>query len=307
MISFEHQVAIVTGGGRGLGRSYCIALANRGAAVVVNDIEPEFADAVADEITSAGGVATAVYDSVATRNGAQSIVNAAGELGGLHAVVNNAAIMKNGFFEELSTDDLDAVMDVSLTGSFLVTQAAWPILRAQGYGRVVISSSAGGMFASTGRANYAAAKSSLYGLCKALAFEGREHGILVNVLLPNAATTISRHGTPPGHHDHVPVGLDQALSPLRLTEAVDPMALYLASDACDCSGEAYSAGRGHFSQMFVALTRGWAVGSPAGITVEDVVDHLAEIRDRTYFGAVRARSCWPDWRSCSCPTASGSG
>ena len=164
-ISFDGQVVIVTGGGRGIGRGHCLDLARRGAAVVVNDMAPEHADAVVDEINGAGGRGVPSYDSVATPEGATAIIaTAVDAFGTVDAIVNNAGFMRNGWFEEQTRAMLDAVLDVHVKGAFFVTQAAWPVLREKGYGRIVMTSSAGGLFAMQGEANYAAAKAGLFGL-----------------------------------------------------------------------------------------------------------------------------------------------
>ena len=191
-VSLERQVAIVTGSGAGLGRAYALELADRGAAVVVNDVSRERADDTVAEIERAGGRAVASYDSVADADGARAIVERAVDaFGTVDAVVNNAGTMRNNWFEDQTAEDLQAMLSVHVGGCFFVTQAAWPIMREKRYGRVVMIGSAGGMWSMQMIANYAAAKGGVYGLGRALAFEGRDHGICVNVLLPGAATTIS--------------------------------------------------------------------------------------------------------------------
>jgi NAD(P)-dependent dehydrogenase (short-subunit alcohol dehydrogenase family) len=277
-VSFDGQVAIVTGGGRGLGRSYCLDLARRGANVVVNDMAREHADAVVDEIGLAGGSAAASYESVTTPEGAAAIVGVAlDRFGSIDAVINNAGFMRNGYFEDQTPAMLDAVLDVHVRGSFFVTQATWSIMREKRYGRVVMTSSAGGLFAMQGESNYAAAKAGVYGLVKALAFEGREHGILVNGVLPHAATTMTANDPVPGHQGAFQAGVSDALRPHRVPEAVAPLVGFLASAACTLTGEAYAAGSGRFARVFVGETPGW-VAPRAVVELEDVRDHLQEIR-----------------------------
>jgi NAD(P)-dependent dehydrogenase (short-subunit alcohol dehydrogenase family) len=279
-LGFDDRVAVVTGAGRGLGRLYALELARRGAAVVVNDVSHADADAVVEEIASTGGRAAAAPASVSTPEGAASIVGVALEdFGGLHILVNNAGIMRNGYFEDLTPERLDQVLDVHIRGSFFVTQAAWPVLREQRFGRVVMTSSAGGMFAAQGSANYAAAKAGIYGLCKALAFEGAEHGILVNAVLPMASTTISAQDPVPGRDRYDDGGAREALRPRRLTEAVTPIVVYLCSAECELNGEAFAAGFGRFARVFVGETPGWAGPDPATVTAEDVRDNLDAVRD----------------------------
>jgi NAD(P)-dependent dehydrogenase (short-subunit alcohol dehydrogenase family) len=285
-ISFDGQVAIVTGGGRNLGRGHALELARRGASVVVSDMaSPEqrgssVADDVVAEIEATGGAAVAAYESVATEEGAQAIVQTAlDRFGTVDVVINNAGIMLNGFFEELTADRFDAVTDVSLRGSFLVTQAAWPVLREQGYGRVVMTSSAGGMFSCAGLSNYAAAKAGVYGLCKALAYEGAEHGIRVNTILPMAGAMTSKDAPPPGHATNYPPELRDALAPRRSSDNVVPLVIALASKACAVSGEAYSAAFGRYARVFVGVTPGWIGADPSTVTADDIAAHFDEIRD----------------------------
>jgi NAD(P)-dependent dehydrogenase (short-subunit alcohol dehydrogenase family) len=279
-VTAEGRTVIVTGAGRGLGRAYARAFAGRGANVVVNDLAVEHADAVVAEIESAGGSAAAAYDSVSTVDGARSIVAVAeGRFGGVDAVVNNAGYMRNGYFEDMTSEKLDAMLDVHIRGSFFVTQAAWPLLQRSGAGRVVMTSSAGGMFAMQGESNYAAAKAGVYGLCKALACEGREHGICVNAVLPMAATTISSDDPVPGHAERYPAGLRDSLAPRRHAESVAPLVVYLASQACSLNGEAYAAGFGRYARVFVGETHGWTAEDPLQVTPEDIAERLEEIRD----------------------------
>jgi NAD(P)-dependent dehydrogenase (short-subunit alcohol dehydrogenase family) len=274
------RVVIVTGAGRGLGRGYSLALARSGASVVVNDLAAEHADEVVAEIDQLGGSAIASYDTVAAPEGASAIAETAiRRFGRLDAVVNNAGFMRNGYFEDMSLDKLDAMLDVHIRGAFLVTQAAWAGLRRSGTGRVVMTSSAGGMFAMPGESNYAAAKAGVYGLCKALASEGHEHGIRVNAVLPMAATTIAADDPVPGHAGRYPAAAREALAMRRHPEAVAPLIVYLTSEACSVNGEAYSAGFGRYARVFVGETPGWTAPDPLGVTPEQITERLEEIRD----------------------------
>jgi NAD(P)-dependent dehydrogenase (short-subunit alcohol dehydrogenase family) len=279
-IGFDGQVAIVTGGGRGIGRSHSLELARRGASVVVNDLTREWADQVVAEIADAGGNAVASYGSVAEPEGAREIVDVALErFGTIDALVNNAGIMRNGWIEDLTIEQLDAVLDVNLRGSFLVTQAAWPVLKAKGYGRVVMTSSSGGMFAMQGESNYAAAKAGVYGLCKALAVEGRDHGILVNAVLPMAESKITDGDPVPGHAERYPTGVREILAPRRLADAVAPLVALLASRACELTGEAYFAGFGRYARVFVGEVPGWVAADLSAVSAEAILEHIDEIRD----------------------------
>jgi NAD(P)-dependent dehydrogenase (short-subunit alcohol dehydrogenase family) len=278
-LSFTGEVAIVTGAGGGLGRTHALELAGRGARVVVNDVAGESAAAVAEEIRGAGGEAVASSDSVADADGAAALVATAIErFGALHALVNNAGIMINGLIEDLTPEQLDAVLAVNLAGHFHPCRAAWPAMRQQGYGRIVMTSSAGGMFAMQGESNYAASKGGVYGLTKALAVEGSDHGILVNALLPMANTAMGADDPVPGHAERYPDWVGAALRPIRTTSAVSPMVVLLASREWQHTGEAYSAGFGRFARVFVAETPGWNAADPGAVTAEDVRDHLDAVR-----------------------------
>lgn len=276
---FAERVAIVTGAGRGLGRAYAIELARRGAAVVVDDADGECAASVVAEIEAAGGRAAACDASVADPDDAARIVATAGErFGGLDAVVNNAGFMRNAYVEEMSVADFDAVVATHLRGSFLVTRAAWPLLRERGGGRVVMTSSAGGMFAMQAECNYAAAKAGVYGLAQALAFEGREHGIGVNTVLPMATSRLESQSTVPDYERHYPAAARAVLAPRRAVEPVVPLVAYLASPACALSGEAFSVGFGRYARVFVGETPGWVAPEGEAVEPEDVAAHLEKIR-----------------------------
>jgi NAD(P)-dependent dehydrogenase (short-subunit alcohol dehydrogenase family) len=280
-VTLADQVAIVTGAGRGLGRSHSLELARRGAAIVVNDLSREYADEVVAAIEAGGGRAAPSYDSVATPEGAAGIVSTARErFGTVDAVVNNAGFMRNGWFEDLTAEGLRSLLAVHIEGSFYVTQAAWPTMREKGYGRVVMTSSAGGMFAMEGESNYAAAKGGCYGLMKALAYEGADHGILVNAILPMATTTIAADDPIPEYGERYPADVREFLAPRRTTDLVSPLVAYLTSPACTVNSEAFSAGFGRFARVFVGETRGWAPADLESVTAENIAEHLDEIRDR---------------------------
>ena len=278
-LSFDGQVAVVTGAGRGLGRAYAVELARRGAAVVVNDLSGEHARAVTGEIEAAGGSALASEETVSTPAGAEAIAAAAlDRFGRIDALVNNAGFMRNAYLEELAPEDFDAVLDVHLRGSFLVTRAAWPALRRANEGRVVMTCSAGGLFAMQAECNYAAAKAGVYGLAKALSFEGREHGIRVNALLPMAGTRIESAQPVPDYERHYPEDVRAALAPLRHVRSVTPFVVYLASRACAVTGEAFSVGFGRFARVFVGETPGWIAPEESDVLPEELAVRIDEIR-----------------------------
>jgi NAD(P)-dependent dehydrogenase (short-subunit alcohol dehydrogenase family) len=288
-VSMEGRVAIVTGSGAGLGRGYALDLAKRGASVVVNDVVRERADSVAEEIEAAGGVVAVSYSSVADEDGAQAVVQTAlDRFGTVDAIVNNAGNMRNGWFEELTKADLDQVLAVHIGGCFYVSQAAWPVLKEKGYGRIVMVGSAGGMWAMQGIANYSAAKGGVYGLGRALAFEGVDHGILVNVLLPGAASTIAAESPVPDYARYFRPELREAIMERRIVEAVVPMVSFLASSECTMTGETFSAVAGRFARAFVAVTDGWLVADETHVSAEDIADHLGEICDETRYTVPRS-------------------
>lgn len=289
---FEGQVAIVTGGGRGLGRAYCLDLAARGAAVVVNDVgvdrdtDVALADQVVAEIHHRGGRAVAARESVTTAEGAQAIVDAAlATFGSLEIVVNNAGFLRNNYFAELSDTQINEVLDVHLRAAFRVTQPAWRYMRERGYGRILLTSSAAGMLGLQGQANYASAKAGLFGLCKSLAIEGAPFGIRTNVLLPMAlgATAIAQQDPVPGWRENYDWDARRKLDGREGVDSVTPLVAYLVSRRCQVSGEAFSAVAGRYARVFVGVTRGWFAPDAHRVTMEDIEQHLDVIRDREDF------------------------
>src|SRR6201997_1138210 len=202
----QDRVVIVTGAGGGLGRSYAKFLAANGALVVVNDVGGardgsgsgrSMADAVVEEIRGNGGRAVAQYSSVATREGAEAIVATAIEhFGAVHGVVNNAGILRDGAFHKMTDENWDAVIKVHLYGGYQVTRAAWPYLREQKFGRIVMAASTSGIYGNFGQANYGAAKLGLVGLINTLAIEGAKYGITANAVAPLAATRMTADVAP---------------------------------------------------------------------------------------------------------------
>jgi NAD(P)-dependent dehydrogenase (short-subunit alcohol dehydrogenase family) len=290
-ISFEGQVAVITGAGAGLGRAHALELARRGAAVVVNDVSSPAADAVVDEIQSIGARGVASYDSVATAEGGNAIVETAlRSYGSVDAVVHNAGVWRHVPFEEMTLDNLDPVLDVHLRGAFFVTRPAWPVMQAKGYGRIVLTSSGSGAFGREHGANYAAAKAGLLGLGRALALEGDRHGIRSNCLLPIAP--FNRRGPVPAviTDQLLGTGLPRDATP----ELVAPAVAYLASSACTVNGEAFSAGGGRFARVFIGVTDGWLAPADAAGTAEDIAEHLADIENRGRFAV--PGSAWDELR-----------
>jgi NAD(P)-dependent dehydrogenase (short-subunit alcohol dehydrogenase family) len=273
---FDGQVAIITGAGGGLGRTYALELARRGARVVVNDLggtrdgtghSPRAADAVVQEIVDAGGQAVANYDSVATHEGGQRIVQTAlDHYGRVDILINNAGILRDKSFPKMTPEMWDDVLAVHLQGAFHVTQPAFQAMRQQGYGRIVLTTSAAGLFGNFGQSNYGAAKMGLVGLMNTLKLEGAKYNILVNTVAPLAVTRLTEDVLPPDFADK--------LQP----EFVTPLVLYLCSEQCADSGLVLNAGMGHYSRAAVISAPGVVLGEGEGIPdLGDIHRHWAEI------------------------------
>ena len=278
-IRFDDRVAIVTGAGAGLGRAYALALARRGAKVVVNDLggprdgsqggSSAPADRVVAEIRAAGGEAIASYDSVATFEGGANIVKTTLErFGTVDILINNAGILRDKSFAKMEPEAWQAVLDVHLTGAYNVTRHAFPVMKQNGYGRILMTASASGLYGNFGQTNYAAAKMGLVGLMNALKLEGEKYGILVNTIAPVAASRLTRDILPPDLFDR------------SKPEFVAPLALYLCSDRCRVSGDIYLAGMGYYSRAAVITGPGKMVATDgAPPTPETLMEHLEAIAE----------------------------
>ncbi len=291
-IRFDGEVAIVTGGGAGLGRSYALELAKRGGKVVVNDLggardgsgegSVSAADRVVAEIRAFGGEAVASHDSVATVEGGEAIVRKAVEtFGRVDIVINNAGILRDRSFLKMAPEDWNGVLSVHLSGAYNVTRPAFARMREQGYGRVVLTTSSAGLFGNFGQANYGAAKMGLVGLMNTLKLEGEKYGVKVNTVAPIAGTRLTE--------DVMPPEIFERLKP----EYVTPMVLYLCSKQCPVSGEIYDAGAGHYGRVAVLSGQGVTIGDGTVVpTPEAVRDHIKAISilegARPYFNATVA-------------------
>jgi NAD(P)-dependent dehydrogenase (short-subunit alcohol dehydrogenase family) len=282
MLDFQDRVVLVTGAGGGLGRSHALAFAERGAAVIVNDLGGSVggegdstgpAAAVAREIRRAGGRAVADTSSVSSPEGGESMVaRAVAEFGRLDVVVNNAGILRDRSFGKLEWPDLDAVLDVHLKGAFYVTRPAFLHMREQGYGRILVTTSASGLFGNFGQSNYGAAKMGLVGFINALKHEGAKYGISANAIAPLARTRMT---------EDLLGGLAEHFDPSLVTPAV----LFLASEACALSGEIWSVGAGTVTRVFLGLGSGWFKHPERDgvLTPEDVAANLETIRSTDGF------------------------
>jgi NAD(P)-dependent dehydrogenase (short-subunit alcohol dehydrogenase family)/putative sterol carrier protein len=246
-IRFDGRVAIVTGAGAGLGKTYAIELARRGAKVVVNDLggardgsgegSSSPADAVVAEIKALGGEAVANYDSVSTPEGGEAIVKTAIDaFGRVDILINNAGILRDRTLTKMEPAEWDAVLSVHFDGAYNVTRPAFLKMREQGYGRIILTTSATGLYGNFGQTNYGAAKLGLVGFMNTLKLEGEKHNIKVNTIAPVAATRLTDELLPPD--------LKEKLKP----EFVTPMVIYLCSEQCPVTGAIYNAGMGYYSR-----------------------------------------------------------
>ena len=261
---FDNRVAVITGAGRGLGRSYALLLAAKGAKVMVNDLgvaikgegaDTSVAEQVAREIRDAGGQAIANADSVATPEGGRAIIQAAlDEWGRVDILIHNAGNVRYGSIRDVSYEDFKSVVDVHLMGAFHVVQAAFAPMCDAGYGRIVLTSSIGGIYGNERCVNYGVSKSGMIGLNNISALEGEEFGVKSNIIVPSAVTRMAE-------------GLDISQYPPMGPELVSPVVGWLAHEDCPVTGEMIAAIGGRISRVFVAETKG--VYRPEW-TVEDV-------------------------------------
>jgi NAD(P)-dependent dehydrogenase (short-subunit alcohol dehydrogenase family) len=279
-IRFDDRVAVITGAGGGLGRTYALELARRGASIVVNDLGGTvdgsgggsvMADETVKLIVEAGGSAVANYDSVATPEGGEAIIKTAlDNFGKVDVVINNAGILRDKTFAKLLPADLEIVLDVHLKGAFFVSQPAFRVMKENGYGRFIFTASNAGIFGNFGQTNYGAAKMGLVGLSNVLALEGHKYDIKSNVIAPLAKTRLTEDLLGPAA---------DMLDP----EQVTPLAVYLASEACEQTHEIFSSGAGRYARAFVGLTPGWFAGKGSKATADDILANIDQIRETDGF------------------------
>lgn len=271
-LRFDGRVAVITGAGRGLGRAYALLLGSKGARVVVNDLGSSMkgdgadagpAEEVAAEIRAAGGEAVACTESVATPEGGKAIIQAAlDHYGKLDILIHNAGNVRYGSLKEISYEDFNAVVDVHLRGAFHVVRPAFPIMAAAGYGRIVLTSSVGGLYGNHRVVNYGVAKAGMIGLNNVIALEGEAEGVRSNIIVPGAVTRMAE-------------GLDTSKYPKMEPDMVAPAVGWLAHESCSITGEMLVSMAGRVGRAYIAETRG-VYQDPWSI--EDIGARIDEIR-----------------------------
>jgi len=273
-LGFDGKVAVITGAGGGLGRQHALLMASRGALVVVNDLggsvdgsgsDKGAAAKVVDEIVALGGEAVADTNSVATAEGGEAIVKTALDaFGTVDIVINNAGILRDKAFHNMDESLVDPVLDVHLKGAFNVTGPAFRVMREKGYGRIISTSSAAGIFGNFGQANYGAAKMGLVGFTRVLAVEGARFNIAANAIAPIALTRMT---------EDLLGDLGQKLQP----DYVAPLVTFLAHEFCDATGRVFSVGGGRVAEVFIGECQGF---TDSNLSPESVRDNWSTICDR---------------------------
>ncbi|MDB6162218.1 MAG: short-chain dehydrogenase [Gammaproteobacteria bacterium] len=281
-LKFDNRVAVITGAGRGLGRTYALLLASRGAKVVVNDtggsmkgegVNAGPADEVVREISAAGGGAVACTASVSTPEGGSAIIKAAlDHYGRIDILIHNAGNVRAASLKEMTQEDFDAVLDVHLRGAFHVVRPAFVHMCKAGYGRVVLTSSIGGLYGNHHQANYGVAKAGMIGLSNVVALEGAAEGVKCNLIVPGAVTRMAE-------------GLDTSAYPPMSPELVAPVVGWLAHESCSISGEMLISIAGRVARAFIAESPGVYRGA---WSIEQVAEQMDAIRntDAPFIAAV---------------------
>lgn len=276
-IRFDGRVAVITGAGNGLGRSHALFLASRGAKVLVNDLggtvagtggSQAAADGVVAEIQAAGGEAVANYDSVATEEGGRNIIKTALDaFGTVDILINNAGNVRDKTFAKMQLDDFRSLIDVHLMGTVYCTHAAWPIMKDKGFGRIVVTSSAAGLYGNHGHTNYGTAKLAVVGFMNALKEEGKRYNITVNAIAPIAVTRMSQSA------------MTDAFAQVTHPEFVTAMVAWLCAPENDATGHIIQGGAGYYAKIEVREAAGTVFGTDTIPSPEQIRDRYAEITD----------------------------
>ncbi|NLH47793.1 MAG: SDR family oxidoreductase [Myxococcales bacterium] len=266
---FDGRVAIVTGAGRGLGRAHALLLASRGCKVLINDLggawtgegggSAEPAELVVREIKNEGGEAAANYDSVL--DGAKIVQAALDHFGRVDIVINNAGILRDVSFHKMTDDDWNKILDVHVQGTYRLMHAAWPHLRDQNYGRVIMTTSAAGLYGNFGQVNYSTAKMAVIGMGLSLAAEGAKRNVHVNMIAPIAGSRMTE--------TVLPKEICEKLKP----EYVSPLVGYLCSEGCEENGAIYEVGAGVIARVRWLRSPGVALPLKDGLTMEKIAEH----------------------------------
>jgi 3-hydroxy-3-methylglutaryl CoA synthase/NAD(P)-dependent dehydrogenase (short-subunit alcohol dehydrogenase family)/putative sterol carrier protein len=275
-VRFDGRVAVITGAGAGLGRVYALELAKRGAKIVVNDLggardgsgagSASPAEQVVAEIQALGGEAVPNYDNVATVEGGENIIQTAVEaFGSVDIVINNAGILRDKSFTKMTPENWNAVLDVHLNGAYNVTRPAFAIMKEKGYGRIVMTTSAAGIYGNFGQTNYSSAKLGLVGLMNTLKLEGKKYNVKCNTIAPIAASRLTE--------DILPPDLLDKMKP----EFVAPMVMYMCSDECKPSGEIFNAGMGYYNRAAIMTGPGVQIEGDELPSVETICDNFDAI------------------------------
>ena len=275
-IKFDDKVVIVTGAGGGLGKSHALEFARRGAKVVVNDLggsvdgsggASDAANAVVEEIKAEGGEAIANGSSVADQSGVQNMIDEVmSKWGRIDVLVNNAGILRDKSFHKISLEEFNAVMDVHFQGSVYTSHAVYPIMREQNFGRIIFTTSSGGLSGNFGQANYGAAKMAMIGLMNCLKIEGQKYNVHSSAVAPVALSRMTENLFPDGIGERF------------LPEYVTPAVIYLASDDAP-NGAIIGAGAGVFTQFRIFETMGLALGTGDDMTPENIAAGWSSVAD----------------------------
>uniref|UniRef100_A0A8R1DJL4 Peroxisomal multifunctional enzyme type 2 n=1 Tax=Caenorhabditis japonica TaxID=281687 RepID=A0A8R1DJL4_CAEJA len=280
-LRFDGKVAIVTGAGGGLGRTYAVELAKRGCKVVVNDLggdrhgtssSSSMADKVVNEIKSAGGQAVANYDSV--EFGEKIVQTAISNFGRVDIVINNAGILRDTSFQKMTDLDWDLIFKVHVKGAYSVTRAAWPYLRDQKYGRIIVTASNAGVHGNFGQANYAAAKSALIGFANTLAQEGAKYNIIANSIIPTAGSRLTE--------TVMPQNLVDALKP----DYVTPLVTYLVHESVQDTGKLFEAGAGWYGTLQYYKSKGKVISNATADDIAKNWDVITNMAGAEYIGSI---------------------